>query len=154
MLRKLLAASLLLFACAIGEVRAQSIAPVILPSGCGTGSFTPGPGYLTMDSVGRLCESIGGNTAGSFTPLSPMQAGLAITSATSLTAPSGATYAVACAAGQSVNYTTDGTTTPTASVGMPLAQGQCLTLSGASVIANFKAIQQSATATLNVSYFK
>jgi hypothetical protein len=53
-----------------------------------------------------------------------------------------------------VNYTFDGTTTPTSSIGMPLLQGQCVFLSGATVLANFKAIQQAATATLDVAYTK
>lgn len=90
----------------------------------------------------------------SYTPLTPMQSGLTVATATSLTVPSGATYAVVCARGQNVNYTTDGITTPTISVGMQLLQNQCVNIVGATVIANFKAIQQSATATLDVSYFK
>lgn len=89
-----------------------------------------------------------------YTALSPMQAGLAVVGSTALTVPSGATYAVVCARTQNVNYTTDGTTTPTASVGMQLIQNQCVSLSGATVLANFRAIQQTATATLDVSYFK
>jgi hypothetical protein len=92
-----------------------------------------------------------------FTPLTPMQSGLTVASAQALTVPAGATYAVVCAYGQAVNYTTDGTTTPTGTAtgtGMQLAAGSCLALSGPLVIANFKAIQQSATATLSASYFK
>lgn len=95
-----------------------------------------------------------GGVAGSFTPLTPMQTGVTVASSTVLTVPSGATYAVVCARGQNINYTTDGTSTPTASVGMQLLQNQCVSLAGATVISNFRAIQQTATATLDVSYFK
>ena len=87
-----------------------------------------------------------------FTPLSPGQHNLACTSATGLTVPAGAIYAVIQAAGATVKYTTDGTTTPTSSVGMTLAAGATLTLSGAAAIANFKAI--SASGTLDIEYFQ
>ena len=86
-----------------------------------------------------------------FTPKSPGQHGLAITSATSLTVPAGATYAVVQASGGSVKYTTDGTTAPTSSIGMTLAAGAAVALAGAAAIANFKAI--SPTATLDVEYY-
>lgn len=89
-----------------------------------------------------------------YTPLTPMQAGLAVASSTTLTIPSTSTYAVVCARGQNINYTTDGTTTPTASVGMQLLVNQCVSLSGPTVLSNFKAIQQAASATIDVSYFK
>lgn len=93
-------------------------------------------------------------TSGGITPLTPMQAGLTIASSTALTLPSGATYAVICARSQNVNYTTDGTTTPTASVGMQLLQNQCVGIQGATTLGNFRAIQQAPTATLDISYFK
>lgn len=89
-----------------------------------------------------------------YTPLTPGQYGLGIVTSTALTVPTGALQAVVCAAGQSVNYTYDGTTTPTASVGMPLAVGQCVQFSGATVLSNLRFIQTAATATLNVSYTK
>lgn len=92
-----------------------------------------------------------------YTPVSPMQSALPTVTATPLTVPQGPTptiYAVVCASGAPINYSTDGTTLPTSSVGMPLAAGSCLPLVGAAVIANFKAIQQSAAALLNVSYFR
>jgi hypothetical protein len=88
------------------------------------------------------------------TPLSPMQVGLTVATSTALTIPAGATYAVVCVRAQNVDYTTDGTTVPTASVGMQLLVNQCLALSGATVLSNFRAIQQAATATLDVSYFR
>lgn len=152
------------FVCgAIMPARAQSNSVVILPGGCGTGNFPNNSGYLTIDSTGHLCDSGGGGGgstpgAGSqpynYTPLTPGQYGLTIASATALTIPSGALQAVVCASGNNVNYTYDGTTTPTASVGLPLLTNQCVQFSGATVLANLKFIQQSATATLNVGYTK
>lgn len=139
---------------------AQSTAPVVLPGGCGTGNATNSLSYLTVDPTLRLCIAGSGSggstpvTPGALTPLSPMQTALAITASTGLTVPTGSTYSVVCAEGANVRYSTDGTTTPTASVGMQLLQNQCLPLQGATTIANFKAIQQSATATLDASYFK
>lgn len=40
----------------------QSTAPVILPSGCGTGNFPQNSPYLTMDPSGRLCDNGAGFT--------------------------------------------------------------------------------------------
>lgn len=131
----------------------------------------PTPGGAIVDGKVEMCLNSSGHAAPcsaagalpsavspySFTPLTPMQSGLTIASSTALTVPTGATYAVVCAYGQAVNYTTDGTTTPTTTssgAGMQLAVGSCVPLSGATVISNFRAIQQSATATLSVSYFK
>jgi hypothetical protein len=87
-----------------------------------------------------------------YTPLSPGQHTLAITSATALTVPAGARFANVCATTAAVRYTTDGTTTPTSTVGQPLATAACVSLSGAQMIANFRAI--SATGTLDVEYFQ
>lgn len=130
----------------------------------------PTPGGAIVDGKVDMCLNASGNAVPcsdpsalpsvttqapyGYTPLTPDQHNLAITAATTLTKPTGATYAVVCAKGQNVNYTTDGTTTPTASVGTALQQNQCVALSGATVIGNFKAIQQAATATLDVNYFK
>jgi len=88
----------------------------------------------------------------SYTPLSPGQHNLAPTSSTALSVPTGARYATVCASSATVKYTTDGTTTPTGSVGQPLAAGSCVSLSGATVLANFRAI--STTGTLDVEYFQ
>jgi hypothetical protein len=105
-----------------------------------------------------IIYSGGGAGAGSqpynYTPLTPDQHNLAITTSTALTIPTGALQAVVCASGNNVNYTYDGTTTPTSSVGMPLKNGQCVALSGATLLANFRAIQTAATATLDVAYTK
>lgn len=85
-----------------------------------------------------------------YVPLSPGQHNLAPTSATALTVPAGARLAHVCASSGTVEYTVDGTTTPTASLGMPLAAGSCVDLEGALVIANFRAF--SAAGTLDVEY--
>jgi hypothetical protein len=87
-----------------------------------------------------------------FTPLTPGQHALAITSATGLTVPTGATRAQVCATTAVVKFTTDGTTTPTSSVGQPLQPATCINIDGPLPLANFKAI--SATGTLDVEYFK
>lgn len=108
------------------------------------------PGQVIVDPTGNPIGAIYG-----YTPVSPMQPNLPVASVTGLTLPpGGANYAIVCASGANVNYSTDGTTIPSVTVGMPLYATQCLPLLGANVLANFKAIQQSATATLNVSYFK
>ncbi|MBV8614422.1 MAG: hypothetical protein JOY66_11730 [Acetobacteraceae bacterium] len=86
-----------------------------------------------------------------FTPLPPGQHNVAITSATPLMVPTGARYATICAKGSALEYTTDGTT-PTASLGMALAAGACVALSGPAVLANFRAI--SATGTLDAEFFQ
>lgn len=87
-----------------------------------------------------------------FTPLSPGQHNLTISSATALTVPNGARYATVCARTAAANYTTDGTTAPTSSVGMALAAGSCVALSGPAVLAAFRAI--SATGTLDAEFFQ
>ena len=87
-----------------------------------------------------------------FTPLAPGQHNLAPTGATGLAVPAGARYATVCGSTATIRFTTDGTTPPTNTVGMPLAAGACVTLSGSAVLANFKAI--SASGTLDVEYFK
>ncbi len=87
-----------------------------------------------------------------YLPLPLGQHNVAPTSATGLIVPNGARYATVCASTAGVKYTTDGATTPTPSLGMPLAAGACVTLSGAAALANFKAI--SATGTLDVEYFQ
>jgi opacity protein-like surface antigen len=153
-LMKRLALAAALFVLSAFSAHAQQAVTVTI---CGSETLNVGQPYaLSQDAQGRLCLGAGGGggVTGSFTPLSPMQSGLAITLATTLTIPSGATYAVVCAEGQNVRYSTDGTTTPTASVGMLLLQNQCISLSGPTVLSNFKAIQAAATATLDASYFK
>lgn len=91
----------------------------------------------------------------SYTPLSPGQyTPVSDASATGLTAPANAIYAVVCAEGANHRYTLDGTTTPTASVGMQLLQNACITLPGAAEIAAFKIIYVSSGGTFTASYAK
>jgi len=87
-----------------------------------------------------------------YTPLPPGQHNLSLTSATALTVPAGARYAIVCASTATAKYTTDGVTAPTASVGQPLSAGSCLSLSGPAVLTNFRAY--AASGTLDVEYFQ
>jgi hypothetical protein len=75
MLRKLLATALLCFAGMVGTAYAQT-SPVILPSGCGSANFNVGIGYLTTDSTGKLCATVG--------PTSSATSGLAPASSAAL----------------------------------------------------------------------
>jgi hypothetical protein len=158
-IRTFLTAAVLML-CGVAYTHAQPAPNAFVVVSCPpSAGYTAGQTrFITVDLNGNLCAT-GSFTAtqGTYTPLSPMQSGLTVASSTALTIPATANYAVVCAYGQAVNYTTDGTTTPTTTasgVGMQLAVGSCVPLVGATVIANFRAIQQSATATLSVSYFK
>jgi hypothetical protein len=71
--------------------------------------------------------------------------------AAALTVPSGARLAVIVAEDQAVRWRDDGAD-PTASVGMPLAVGVQFTYPGN--LSAFRVIEQTAGATLNVSYYK
>lgn len=130
------------------------------------------PGYLSFDLSGNLRTVSSGGGGGAtaanqtnglqiaqsepyqFTPLTPGQYGLTVAASTTLTIPTGALEANVCVSGNNVNYTYDGTTTPTISVGLPLLNGQCIQFSGATVLSNLKFIQTAATATLNIGYTK
>ena len=89
-----------------------------------------------------------------YIPLGPMQSGVALTVATGLTVPAQATMASICAETNAVRYTTDGVTTPTAAVGVLIPVSTCITLTGAQTLAQFKAIQTVASATLTANYFR
>jgi hypothetical protein len=95
---------------------------------------------------------------GQTNPVAPAQFGLAITSSTGLTLPTGTnfvSYASVCARGGNANYSTDLTTAPTGSTGVQLLQNQCIMLSGSAVISAFRAIQQTGnTTTLDVLYYR
>jgi hypothetical protein len=130
------------------------IISAITSSGTATLTVSKGNGTtaLTGNGSGGSATPGAGAQPYNYTPLTPDQHNLSIATSTPLTIPSGALQAVICAAGANVNYTYDGTTTPTATVGLPLLQNQCVQLSGSVVLSNFRAIQQAATATLNVGY--
>jgi hypothetical protein len=74
-----------------------------------------------------------------------------LTSAQSLTVPSGSAFCYVTVEGTNVRWRDDGTA-PTASVGMPIYAGQApLLFSGDLSVVKF--IQVSASATLNVAYY-
>ena len=78
----------------------------------------------------------------------PGQYGVSITSVTSLTVPVGSVSAMICVQTASARYTDDGTT-PTASIGIPVAAGQCFAYTGP--LTAFRII--GAGATIDVRYF-
>lgn len=67
--------------------------------------------------------------------------------------PAGTLYVVIQVKNAAANYTMDGLTTPTASVGFNLDTSTTLTLAGADVIANFKIIGLTG-ATMDVGFYK
>jgi hypothetical protein len=87
-----------------------------------------------------------------YTPLPPGQHNLSPALSTALTVPAGARYATVCVSAAAAKYTTDGATTPTATIGQPLPAGSCLSLSGPAVLANFRVV--SASGTVDVEYFR
>lgn len=105
--------------------------PVRLVNGAGTGFSNPGAPPTS-------------------TPLGYQQI-TSLTTAQLLTVPPGATYAVIVPDTQAVRYRDDGTP-PTASIGMPIPIGTQITYSGN--LAAIQFIQQTASAVLNVSYYK
>jgi hypothetical protein len=126
-------------------------------AGGGGGTFTwPGTAPLTNYGTAPTgtVPAVNANVTNiyQYTAVPSNQYGLTIASATLLTVPATATYGAICAETATVRYTTDGTTTPTSLVGMPLAAGACVAMRGHAVLVNFKAI--SATGTLDAEYFK
>jgi len=73
-----------------------------------------------------------------------------LSAATALTVPTGATMALIVPETQAVRWRDDGTD-PTASVGMPVAVGESLNYDGD--LKRIRFIQQTASATINVSYY-
>ena len=73
-----------------------------------------------------------------------------LASAAALTVPANTTVALIQAESQSIRWRDDGTD-PTTSVGMVLAAGESLFFTG--TLSAFKAIEISASATLNISYY-
>ena len=119
---------------------------------------TPQPSVYVNNATGKsspgeVMESLPGVPATKSTPLSPMQKGVSVATATSLTVPTGATMVEAiCTVG--VNWEDDGGT-PTAtygSGGMNLNAGTLFSYSLA--LANIKFISQSGAGTCSFSYYK
>lgn len=141
------------------------VSATISPSGTQNVNLTQilGSAVSASNPLPVVVES-GGSTPGAgsqpynYTAVTGAQYGLPISASTALTVPATALQAVVCARGNNVNYTYDGTTTPTALIGMPLyassTTGQCIQFSGATVLANLRFIQTAATATIDVSYTK
>lgn len=78
-----------------------------------------------------------------------------LATAQTLTAPTGAdrvTVAMIQAEGGACKWTDDGSTTPTATVGMLLSSGETLPYQGD--LSKFQIIRKDATATLNISYYR
>jgi hypothetical protein len=73
-----------------------------------------------------------------------------LAAATPLTPPAGATWALVSPSVAAVSWRDDGTA-PTATIGMPIAVGQMVTLAN---LATIKFIAAAAGAVLNVSYYK
>ena len=113
---------------------------------------SPAGGILTVQGPGSGGSSTTMIAPYGYTSTGPEQHALPITSATGLTVPAGTTYAIVQAKTAAVQYTLDGATTPTSTIGFTLAVGSTLSISGASLIANFKAI--SATGTLDAGFYK
>lgn len=74
-----------------------------------------------------------------------------LSSAKALTVPDGAFSMLLCPESQGVRYRDDGVA-PTASTGMPIAAGEKFPFTGD--LTKFLFIEQSASATLNISYYK
>lgn len=85
-------------------------------------------------------------------PLTPKgyQQITSLSSAASLTVPSGATCAILQPETQSIRWRDDGTN-PTASVGIVLAAGESLFYTGS--LSALRAIETAASAKLNISYY-
>lgn len=120
------------------------------------GSGANGSVNMCLNSAGQAVPESSGECANGQQPKTYVSAGagqygLALTAATALTVPTGAVMAEICAEAQAVRYRDDGTA-PTASVGIPIAAGACIQYVGP--LADLKFIQEAASATLDVSYYK
>jgi hypothetical protein len=82
----------------------------------------------------------------SFTTLTGLSA------AKPLVVPDGATHATICPSTQNVRWTQDGSTDPTASVGILLAKDTERLFSGN--LTNLRFIEVTASATLNIQFYK
>lgn len=75
-----------------------------------------------------------------------------IVTSTALTVPTLTRFCIIQCTSQNVRWTDDGVTTPTATVGMRLQVGETFLYNGS--FSNIRFIQEAATATLNISYYK
>ena len=123
--------------------RAQGIAPHVVP-----GYEDAGPPFKWTPYGPSLPSSPSATT-----PVAGAQYGLALASATTLTVPATTRMANVVIEGQSIRCTTDGATTPTASVGSLYPPGTFLQVWG-TALTNLKCIQIAATATIDSEYFR
>lgn len=96
-----------------------------------------------------------------FVPAGTMQSQLAVTTGgvVTLTVPAGTLLAVVCvrSGGSAINFSDDGTTTPTTTAtgaGRQLSPGFCVPIQGNTLINNFKAIGATTTTAIDVEYDK
>jgi hypothetical protein len=102
------------------------------------------PIEIAADSFGNLRESPAGLSAKGYQQLT------SLASATAMTVPTGATVALIQAESQSIRWRDDGTN-PTTSAGMVIAAGETVFFTGS--LSGFRAIEVSASAKLNISYY-
>jgi len=86
-----------------------------------------------------------------FTPFGAHNSGLTISSATTITVPSGATQLMVQTLTQNVRFTLDGTA-PTTSLGFQLKAGDPVLILPVSAGMNIKVIQEAATASLQYQF--
>lgn len=123
---------------------------------CQTGTSSTGFPIFQPASSTNPCPMTGTVTSSAkpFTPVAGAQYGLTVATATALTVPATATFATVTVEGAPVRYTSDGATTPTSTVGMgPFPIGYALSFN-LTALSNLKFIQTSASATIDVEYFK
>ncbi|HXZ15591.1 MAG TPA: hypothetical protein VEH77_06410, partial [Roseiarcus sp.] len=119
------------------------------------GVYDSTPPTLTNGQGAALLLDSGGRAVVAPAPYqyTPLASGMYGSSATSLTVPTGATYATVCALGAQVNYTTDGVHAATTSLGQQLGAGTCVSFSGAGVLSSLS-IAVTSGATFNAEFFK
>jgi hypothetical protein len=124
----------------IGSAEAQTPAALFCYQGPTNPQWAPCTGSNPLASTTYQFASAGAG-----------QYAVAITSAQTLTIPAGSLIAEICVETASARYTTTGTT-PTSTVGVPVASGGCFQLAGAANLTAFKIIGSGAT--MDVEYFK
>lgn len=98
------------------------------------------------------CQIPSNSAPYAFTPLGYQQI-TSLSASTALTIPTGASVAVITIETQAVRYRDDGVA-PTGSVGWPIAVGQPVPFYGAAEIAALRFIEQTASAKIDVNYYK
>jgi hypothetical protein len=111
--------------------------------------------FGALGSTGKCVDAVNplpvGQKPGVLTPLGPSQLGLAVSTATHLTPPMGATVAIVTVESQAIRWRDDGPA-PTATAGHPVQAGAQLVYSGD--LSAIQIIQQAASATVDVAYYQ